>query len=141
MELGSFNGTELGSLADSTDGTTDGKVDSLFLGAWLGSLDGLDLDTNEGTELLFPDGKVLGTKIGSAEGPTLGTYDDTDLGPLENFTYGISYGKFGSLLLGARLGLVDWIKIGIDEVTELVSWNGKLLETKIGAIPTWCISW
>ena len=82
LEIGSFNGTELVSLEGSTYGNTYYKFDSLFLGAWIGSVDGRDIDTNEGTELGFPCGKVLGTALGGSEVPTLGTYDDTELGSL-----------------------------------------------------------
>ena len=49
----------------------------MLLDALLGSVDGLELDTDEGNELGFPGGKVVGTVLGDNEGPTLGTYDDT----------------------------------------------------------------
>ena len=42
-------------------------------------------------------------------------------------------------MLGDRLGLVDGIKIDIEEVTELGFWDGKLLGTALGAITTWYI--
>ena len=41
--------------------------------------------------------------------------------------------------LGARLGLVDGLKLVTDEVTEIGFWDGKLIGTTLGAITTWCI--
>ena len=49
----------------------------MLLDALLGSVDGLELDTDEGVELGFPDGKVVGTVLGDNEGLRLGTYYDT----------------------------------------------------------------
>ena len=82
---------------------------------------------------------MLGTTFGADEGPTLGTYDDTDLVSLEGFTDGTAGGKFDSLLLGARLELLDVINLGTEKVTELGFWYGRLLGTTLGAITTWCI--
>ena len=97
---------------------TSRKFDS-FLDAWLGSVDGLEIDTNEGSELGFPYGKLFGTTLGDSEVPALGTYDDIELGSLEGFTDETSDGGFEGLLLGARLGLVDGLKIVTYKVTEL----------------------
>ena len=56
-----------------------------MLGDWIGSVYGLDLDTNEGTELGVTDGKVLSTTLG-ADKITPWKYDDTELGSLAGFT-------------------------------------------------------
>ena len=87
-----MNGTYIESLEGSTDGTKYDKFDGR-------SVDVLEIDTNEGTELGFSTGKVISTTLGSSEGPTVGTYDDTELGSLEGFTDGTTDGKFEGLLL------------------------------------------
>ena len=66
----------LGSLEGLTYGNKDDKFDGLFIGAWIGSVYVLELDTNEGNELGLPDEKVLGATLGAAEWPIIGTYDD-----------------------------------------------------------------
>ena len=91
----------------------------MLLGAWLGSVDSHNLDTNEGTELGFYSGKVLGKIFWATEEATLGTYDYTEKGLLECFTGGTEDGKFDGLLLISRPVLVDGIKLVTDKVTEL----------------------
>ena len=49
----------------SADGTVDGKLESLLLGALLGSVDGLKLGANEWTGVAFWDGRVFGTTLGA----------------------------------------------------------------------------
>ena len=84
---------------------------------------------------------MIGTTLGFDEGPTLVTYDDTELGSLEGFTDETSHGKFEGLLLGARIGLFNRLKLGTYKVTEICFWDGQLLGTTLGAITTWCIWW
>ena len=75
---------------------------------------------------------MLSTTLEDSEGPTLGTYDDTDIGYLEGFTDGTSDVKIDSLLLRARLRLVDGLMLGTVEVTELGFWYGEVLGTTFG---------
>ena len=65
--------------------TMDVKFDDLLPGARLGSVDGLNIDIDEGTEQGFSDGTVLDTTLGASKGPTLGTNDGTYLVSLEGF--------------------------------------------------------
>ena len=60
MSLGTYDGTYMG----STDGTIDEKFEVLLLGASIGSLDGLEVGSPEGTELWISDGRVFGTTHG-----------------------------------------------------------------------------
>ena len=46
---------------------------SPFLGDLFGTLDELEIGTNEGTKLGFWDGKILDTTIGALDGLTLST--------------------------------------------------------------------
>ena len=78
-----------------------------MLGAWLVSVDLLEIDTNEVTGLGFTNGKVLGASLEASEGPTIGSYDDTELLSLEVFIDRSAYGIFDGLFLGDRLGLLD----------------------------------
>ena len=82
---------------------------------------------------------MIGTTLGSAEVPTFDIFDGIDLGSLEDFTDGTEDGKFDGLLPVTRLGLVDIIKLNMDEVTELCFWGRKLFDTTLGVFPTWCI--
>ena len=75
---------------------------------------------------------MIDTTLGSSEVPTLSIYYYTDLGSLEGFTDVTEDGNFDGLLLGARLGLVDRLKLNMDEVTELKFWSGKLIDTTLG---------
>ena len=47
--------------------------------AWLGSLDGFDLGTDNGNLLWLWDGKPLGTTLGDLDEFTLGKYDGAEL--------------------------------------------------------------
>ena len=69
----------------------------MLLGAWLGSIIGLEIGNNEGTKLGFWDGKVIGTTLGTMNTLSLGPYDGIDMGSTDRNTYG----KFEVLLLGA----------------------------------------
>ena len=82
---------------------------------------------------------MIGTTLRTSEGPALGTYDDTELRSLEGFNDVTAYGKLDFLLMGARNGLLDGLKLGTDLVTEIGFWEGKLLGTTIGSILTWRI--
>ena len=79
---------------------------------------------------------MLVTTFGGAEGPTLSTYKDIKIGSLEGFTDGTADVNFYVLLLGARLILVDGLKILTYKVTELGFWYGKLLGKTFGLIHT-----
>ena len=72
----------------------------ILLGALLGYIDGLELDTNIGNELGLSDWKVIGTTLGSLNGLSLGTYDIIVIRSLEGSTKRIVKGKFEGLLLG-----------------------------------------
>ena len=50
--------SELGSLESSTGDAMDGKFDGFLLGDSIGSVDGLDIITNEVSELGLPMGKL-----------------------------------------------------------------------------------
>ena len=56
-------GTYDGTELGSTDGTADGKFEVLLLGTSLVSLDGLEVGCTEGTELWIYDVRVLGTTL------------------------------------------------------------------------------
>ena len=84
---------------------------------------------------------MLGTTCGASEGPTLGTYDDTNLVSLEVFADGTADVNFDGFLLGSRLVSVYVLKLGTNNVAELVFWGRKLLGTTLGAIYTLCIWW
>ena len=55
----------------------DGKFEGLLLGAWLGSLDGLDIGTYDDNSLWFWNGKTLVTILGAMDGLPISTYDST----------------------------------------------------------------
>ena len=59
-----YYGTELGSPEGSTEGTTGGILERVFLYYWLGYLDVLELGTNFDNELGLSDGNVLGRTLG-----------------------------------------------------------------------------
>ena len=80
---------------------------------------------------------MLDTTLRVSEGPTLVTYDDTDIGRLKGFTDGTADVKLDGLFLVERLVLVDGLKLGTDGVAELGFWNGKMIGTTLGSIPTW----
>ena len=66
--LGTYDGTDIGSLEGWTERTTGGNIEVLLLGDWLGCLDGIDFGTDVGNELGLSDGKVLGRKLGALVG-------------------------------------------------------------------------
>ena len=82
-----------------TDGTADGKFDGMFLEDLFGSVDGLEISTNAGTELGLYDKKILGTKLGAMYGVSLGGYSGTKLGSSEYFTDGTVDRKFEGFLM------------------------------------------
>ena len=64
----------------STEEISEGNIEGLFLGTWLGSLGVIKLVTYDSNALLLWYGKQLGTTLGPLDGSPLGTYDSTDLG-------------------------------------------------------------
>ena len=53
IPLGTYDGSEIGSLESLTNGTSNGKFDGLLLGSRLGLVDGLKMVTDKVTELGF----------------------------------------------------------------------------------------
>ena len=78
---------------------------------------------------------MLSTTRGSTEEIFLGTYYDTDLGSVAGFTDGTVYGKFDGLLCRARLELLDGLKLGIVEFSELGFCDGELLGKHYEKLP------
>ena len=76
------------------------------LGLALGDLDGLELGMNEVNELGFSDGKGIGS--------TLVTYDGAEVVSLYGSTDGTADIMFDGLLLGAILGSVDGLELGMN---------------------------
>ena len=68
LSLGKYYGTGLG----STDGTSDREFEVLLLGASYGSIDGLEVGCNEGTEIWIYDDRVLGTPLSKYDGTYVG---------------------------------------------------------------------
>ena len=72
-----------GKVPRSSDGSTkinlEVNFEVLLIGAWIGSLDGMDLGTYDDNALRFWDGKLVGTELVAMDGFTLGTYDVTYL--------------------------------------------------------------
>ena len=66
--IGTYDVTELGTLEVSTEVTTDGNLEGLFLRGWLVSIYGRDIGTNVGNELGLSDWKVLGRILGDIVG-------------------------------------------------------------------------
>ena len=66
----------------------------MLIGAWLGSLDGLELGINVVNELGLYDGKVIGTTLVDLYGLSLSTYDVTVLIYLVGSTEWIIEGNF-----------------------------------------------
>ena len=60
LRLGSYDCTDIGSPKVSNEGTTCGKLMSLFLGDWIGPLCGLEIGKSFGNKIWFSDAKVLG---------------------------------------------------------------------------------
>ena len=71
-----------------------------MLGAWLGSLYGLDLSTYDGNTLRFWYGKPVVTTLGALYGFPLGTYEVIELGSLEDSTEGTADYDPDCMLIG-----------------------------------------
>ena len=63
--LGTYGGTEIGSLEGFTDIPADSKFEGLLLGSRIGLIDGLKKGTDIVTKIGFWHGELLGTTIGS----------------------------------------------------------------------------
>ena len=66
--VGTYYGSDIGSPEESTERTTGKNFYGLFLGEWIGSLDGIEIGTNVVNELGLSDGKVLGRTLGALFG-------------------------------------------------------------------------
>ena len=100
----------------------------MLLGAWFGSLDVIELGTDDGNELRFWYGKPLGTTLGYLYGFPIGTYDVTELGWLEGSTEVTADGDLDGMLLVSWLLSVNVIEIGTKlwalDGLELGAFNG-----------------
>ena len=74
---------------------------SPFLGDLFGALDGLEIGTDDVTELGFCDQKVIVITLGALDGLLIIKYVGTELVSLEGSTGGTSDGKFEGPWLGA----------------------------------------
>ena len=98
LEVGRYDGIELGFSECFYDGNTDWKFEGLLLEFLLVSVLGIKLDTNEGIKLGFSNRKVVGTTLEAVVGVTLGTYFGSELRSSEGCNDGAVDGKFDGLL-------------------------------------------
>ena len=96
-----------------------------------GAVYGLELGTNEGTELVLGYGRVLGTTLGDMYGLPLDTYYGSDLGSLECSSDENTDGKFEGLSLGDWLGSVKLLTdMGVAALMYLLVAASKVLYSK-----------
>ena len=119
FKLGTYDGTDIVLQEGSTKRTTGGKLEDLFLGDWLGSLDVIELGTNVDKELGLSDGKVLGTTLENGDRIILVIDIGTELGYLNVSFDGSNDGKLEGLLIGYPLGYTDGKVLGSDEGMKL----------------------
>ena len=130
ITLGLDDGTELGSLDRSFDGSNDGKLDTVFLVDSMGYTDGKMIGSDEGIKLGISE---LGSLDRSFDGSNDGNLGGLLLGDSVGYTYGkmlgsdegIKLGISDSEVLGTILLNVDEITLGHDVGTELVSLDGS----------------
>ena len=112
----------------SDDRNIHDKSYDLFLGACFGSVIGIQVGSNEGTELGFWYGKDNGKTFEAIDILSLGLCEVTELG----CSVGDTYGKFEFLFLGASLGYIDGLEVGGNEDTELFITSGRIIGKRLG---------
>ena len=131
ISIGLDFGTDLGSIDRCFDDYNDGKLEGLLLFSSLKATVGKVIGTDEGIKLGYPYGEVFIIKLGEVYGIKLGLDVRIYMGSLDGPFDGCNIGKIEDLVLGESLEYNDGKMLGSDEVINLVSTDGKVLDTML----------